>query len=38
MRRTGWLAKITLSDPAEFASLLDEQAYKVHCEGGAESS
>lgn len=29
----GWLCKIKLSDPAEFEQLLDETAYKAHCEG-----
>ncbi|WVW85040.1 glycine cleavage system H protein [Kwoniella bestiolae CBS 10118] len=29
----GWLAKIKLSDPAEFEALLNAEAYKAHCEG-----
>ncbi|WWC62903.1 glycine cleavage system H protein [Kwoniella dejecticola CBS 10117] len=29
----GWLAKIKLSDPAEFEALLSDEAYKAHCEG-----
>ncbi|KAL8292834.1 hypothetical protein RQP46_000528 [Phenoliferia psychrophenolica] len=34
----GWLAKIKLSHPGEFDLLLSAEAYKVHCEGGAETS
>lgn len=30
----GWLAKIELTSPAEFETLLTADAYKVHCEGG----
>jgi glycine cleavage system H protein len=30
---TGWLCKVKLSDPAEFEALLNEEAYKAHCEG-----
>lgn len=33
MNMTGWLCKIKLSAPSEFDSLLNEQAYKAHCEG-----
>jgi hypothetical protein len=29
----GWLCKIKLSDPAEFETLLDSEAYKAHCSG-----
>ncbi|WWC71067.1 glycine cleavage system H protein [Kwoniella pini CBS 10737] len=29
----GWLAKIKLSAPAEFEALLNDEAYKAHCEG-----
>jgi len=29
----GWLCKIKLSDPAEFEVLLNDEAYKAHCEG-----
>ncbi|KAL7420625.1 glycine cleavage system H-protein subunit [Cryptotrichosporon argae] len=29
----GWLAKIKLSNPAEFEQLLSAEAYKAHCEG-----
>jgi len=29
----GWLAKIKLNDEADFERLLDEAAYKAHCEG-----
>ena len=33
---SGWLCKVRLSDPAEFESLLEEKAYKAHCEGEGE--
>ena len=29
----GWLCKIKLTSPAEFEELLDDAAYKAHCEG-----
>ncbi|KAK1925672.1 putative glycine dehydrogenase [Papiliotrema laurentii] len=32
----GWLARIKLTDPAEFEALLSDEAYKAHCEGQAE--
>ena len=33
---SGWLCKVRLSAPAEFESLLEEKAYKAHCEGEGE--
>lgn len=29
---TNWIIKIEISDPAELDNLLDEEAYKAHCE------
>ncbi|ODO00087.1 glycine cleavage system H protein [Cryptococcus amylolentus CBS 6273] len=29
----GWLCKVKLANPAEFDDLLDETAYKAHCDG-----
>ncbi|EIW67587.1 hypothetical protein TREMEDRAFT_33439, partial [Tremella mesenterica DSM 1558] len=31
--KDGWLAKIKLSEPSEFEALLNDEAYKAHCEG-----
>ncbi|WVQ73499.1 glycine cleavage system H protein [Cryptococcus sp. DSM 104548] len=31
--KDGWLCKVKLSNPAEFDDLLDDAAYKAHCDG-----
>ena len=31
----GWMIKIRLSDPSELAQLLDQAAYKEHCDANA---
>lgn len=32
---TNWIIKVELSDPAELDNLMDEEAYKAHCEAEA---
>lgn len=36
--KTGWLARIKLTNQGEFEALLNEAAYTAHCSGEAETS